>query len=62
MLSPEDIKKMLDPVIQTRTEAASLDATLKENIRHHLEHGELVLCLTAGGGNSLDEWLRKEFK
>jgi hypothetical protein len=24
--------------------------------------GDLVLCLTAGGGNSLDEWLRANFQ
>lgn len=44
----------------TRTPAV-LDESLKQTIQQHADAGDLVLCLTAGGGNSLDEWLRKEF-
>lgn len=40
---------------------AELNNQLKEHIRSELDSGNLVLCLTAGGGGSLDEWLRKEF-
>ncbi len=38
-----------------------LDDDLKATISGHAESGDLVLCLTAGGGQSLDEWLRKGF-
>lgn len=61
MLRPQDIKNLLDPLTQTRTEPAELDEKLQKTITEHLHAGDLVLCLTAGGGNSLDEWLRKTF-
>jgi UDP-N-acetylmuramate--alanine ligase len=41
---------------------AELDFELKKAINSHLESGDLVLCLSAGGGGSLDEWLRNEFR
>lgn len=62
LLHPQDLKNLLDPLIQTRTEPAELDKNLAAHIRQHLAAGDLVLCLTAGGGNSLDEWLRKTFQ
>jgi UDP-N-acetylmuramate--alanine ligase len=43
-------------------EPANLDKNLKNSIAEHVESGDLVLCLSAGGGGSLDEWLRREFK
>ncbi len=61
LLTPEDLKRLLDSETQTRTEAAALNDALETNIRRHLADGDLVLCLTAGGGHSLDEWLRKTF-
>jgi UDP-N-acetylmuramate--alanine ligase len=61
LLKPEDLIQLLEPVTQTRAEPAALDDTLKTTIKTHLEAGDLVLCISAGGGNSLDEWLRKEF-
>lgn len=42
-------------------EPAELNDDLKLKIQEHVSDDELVLCLTAGGGGSLDEWLRKEF-
>ncbi len=39
-----------------------LNKTLKEAIKLHISQGDLVVCLSGGGGGSLDEWLRKEFK
>ncbi|HEY5668190.1 MAG TPA: cyanophycin synthetase, partial [Candidatus Saccharimonadales bacterium] len=60
-LSPEDLKQLLSVTTQTRTHAAQLDDALARAIQRHLEHGDLVLCITAGGGNSLDEWLRRTF-
>jgi UDP-N-acetylmuramate--alanine ligase len=62
VLNPDNLKKLLDPVTQTRTEPSELNERLRLKIESHLKAGDLVLCLTAGGGNSLDEWLRKEFK
>lgn len=61
LLTPDDIKLLLNAETQTITEASALDAHLRETIVKHLTEGDTVLCLTAGGGNSLDEWLRKEF-
>jgi UDP-N-acetylmuramate--alanine ligase len=59
VLSPEDlIKYMGNPEI---AEPASLNPKLKQNIQKHLESGDLVVCLSGGGGGSLDEWLRQNF-
>lgn len=62
LLTPEDLKQLLSEPTQARTTAAALNDELKDTIQKHADNGELVLCLTAGGGNSLDEWLRREFK
>lgn len=43
-------------------EPSKLNDDLKYDITEHAKHGDLVLCLSAGGGSSLDEWLRREFK
>jgi UDP-N-acetylmuramate--alanine ligase len=61
LLTPDDLKLLLSAEAQTVTEAAALDADLRAKIADHLQAGDTVLCLSAGGGNSLDEWLRKEF-
>lgn len=61
LLTAHDLTHVLDPATQARTEPMELDHTLAQKIRSHLKAGDLVLCLTAGGGHSLDEWLRQEF-
>lgn len=61
ILSPADLKKLLSKDSQAHTTAGALDDVLKQRIKRHLQAGETVLCITAGGGNSLDEWLRREF-
>jgi UDP-N-acetylmuramate--alanine ligase len=61
LLTPDDLKLLLSAETQTTTDTAALDTTLQETIVRHLETGDTVLCITAGGGNSLDEWLRKTF-
>lgn len=61
LLQPEDISGLLNKPTQSRTTPSVLDDTLKQRIEAHLTAGDLVLCLTAGGGNSLDEWLRQQF-
>lgn len=43
-------------------EPAELNDKLKQNINQHLQAGDLVVCLSGGGGGSLDEWLRVQFK
>jgi len=35
---------------------------LKAAIDTHAAAGDTVLCITAGGGGSLDEWLRKTYQ
>lgn len=62
LLTPEKLREGLCVAAQSKTEAATLDSTLQQSIREHLSDGDTVLCLTAGGGNSLDEWLRTESK
>lgn len=62
LLSPADLRKLLDQGVQARTEPKALDTDLHTTIQNHLNAGDLVLCITAGGGNSLDEWLRSEFR
>jgi UDP-N-acetylmuramate--alanine ligase len=34
---------------------------LKKTIQEHLDKGDMVVCMAGGGGDSLDEWIRKEF-
>jgi UDP-N-acetylmuramate--alanine ligase len=61
LLSPDDLKQLLSPAAQKHAESASLDDKLKQAIEQHVEAGDMVLVLSAGGGNSLDEWLRRTF-
>lgn len=59
VLSPSElIKEMDNPKI---AEPAELNKNLKEKIISHQKKGDVVLCLSGGGGGSLDEWLRQEF-
>lgn len=62
LLTPNNLRDLLSPEAQAHTEASQLDNILAQSILTHLANGELVLCLTAGGGGSLDEWLRKTFQ
>lgn len=58
-LSPVDlISQMSNKHI---AEPAELDNELKQAIQNHLNEGDLVMCLSGGGGGSLDEWVRQEF-
>lgn len=59
LLSPADIIALTSR--PEKGHPAELNDELKSLIDQHLQEGDLVLCLTAGGGNSLDEWLRKKF-
>lgn len=61
LLTPQKLRNGLSETSQSKTEPANLDSWLNARIKAHLAAGDTVLCLTAGGGNSLDEWLRQEF-
>jgi UDP-N-acetylmuramate--alanine ligase len=61
LLTPEDLKNLLSPAAQAKATPSMLDDTLAAHIREHAANGDLVLCITAGGGNSLDEWLRAQY-
>ncbi len=61
LLQPADLKHLLNDKTQSRTTPAACNDELAASIQRHIAAGDTVLCLTAGGGNSLDEWLRKTF-
>lgn len=58
LYSPADIIKLMSR--PENATAALLDEQLWNHISKHRQQGDLVLCLSAGGGQSLDEWLRKQ--
>lgn len=60
VLSPSELIKQQDS--SKNAEPAKLNAQLKSKIKEHLRSGDLVVCMSGGGGGSLDEWLRKQFK
>jgi UDP-N-acetylmuramate--alanine ligase len=60
IISPEELISHLDdPEI---AEPAKRDENLKHIIQSYLDKGEMVVGMAGGGGDSLDDWLRKEFK
>jgi UDP-N-acetylmuramate--alanine ligase len=61
LLSPADLIALLSPAAQAYAHPATLSDDLQTTIQKHADNGDLVLCITAGGGNSLDEWLRQRF-
>lgn len=62
ILTPADLVNLLNEKTKVKAQPAELNDELKEVIRRHQAAGDLVLCLTAGGGGSLDEWLRQQFQ
>lgn len=60
VLTPAELITHLNSSIQANSVASELDKTLKKAIKWHLRHKYIVLCLSGGGGNSLDEWLRDQ--
>lgn len=60
IIPPSELVTHLDdPSI---AEAAERNAELKREIQKHLDNGSMVVGMAGGGGDSLDDWLRKEFK
>jgi UDP-N-acetylmuramate--alanine ligase len=55
----ELIAHLSDPSI---AEPMERDSTLKAVIRKHLDAGDMVVCMAGGGGGSLDDWIRDNFK
>jgi UDP-N-acetylmuramate--alanine ligase len=59
ILAPlEIISHLSDPLI---AEPLVLGPRLKSLISEHLKDGDMVVAMAGGGGNSLDDWVRKEF-
>lgn len=61
MLTPDKITALLSETSQAKAVPSELNEDLESNIRSHLQNGDIVLCLSAGGGGSLDEWLRSKY-
>lgn len=59
VLTPKELISYMDN--KAVAEAAELDDNLKQHILQHTAAGDLVICMSGGGGGSLDEWLRQEF-
>lgn len=59
VLTPVELIKSLAPEAQAHAVPAELNDRLKKDIKSHLKHS-IVLCLSGGGGGSLDEWLRAQ--
>jgi len=60
-LTPADIVDLLSPASRAHAQAAALDDSLQKTVEAHIKQGDIVVCLSAGGGHSLDEWIRKVF-
>lgn len=60
ILSPAElITHLSDPSL---AEPAEQDEALKAIVQKHLNNGDMVVGMAGGGGGSLDEWLKKNFK
>ena len=60
IISPTElISYLTDPSI---AEPRNRDSDLVKLIKKHVEQNDIVVGMAGGGGNSLDEWLRKNFK
>lgn len=61
ILTPKQLIGSLNRKLQNIAEPMELDGFLHKAISEHLANGDLIVCMTGGGGGSLDEWLRKQF-
>lgn len=59
ILTPDELIQQMGN--KSIAEAAILDDVLARAIESHRDQGDLVVCITGGGGGSLDEWLRENF-
>ena len=58
---PVDLQSIMSEKTRSHSTPMELNSQLHDAIYNYLLEGNIVLCLTAGGGGSLDEWLRKSF-
>ena len=58
IIPPAELIEHLDHETEKIAEPAKMGDVLKEKIDEHLRHGDMVVAMTGGGGNSLDTWLR----
>jgi UDP-N-acetylmuramate--alanine ligase len=61
LLTPEKLLKLMTTDTRVKAATAELNEDLSKVIQHHAQQGDLVLCFSAGGAGSLDEWLRHNF-
>lgn len=61
LLEPSDLLNLLSNKSRMHAHAARLNEDLLVVIKKHAEQGDTVLALSAGGSDSLDEWLRRNF-
>lgn len=60
IISPAELINYLDdPSIAIPMER---NVKLKQTIQKHLGEGDMVVAMAGGGGGSLDDWIRQEFK
>lgn len=62
ILNPSDLLNLLSDSAKQHTHSAELNDELAEQIKSQAAAGNLILCLSAGGAGSLDEWLRRKFQ
>ncbi|CAN5437641.1 UDP-N-acetylmuramate--L-alanine ligase [soil metagenome] len=62
VLTPAELIQELNPALKEIAKPMELNEQLKAVIKSHMDVGDLVVAMSGGGGHSLDEWLRKEFK
>jgi UDP-N-acetylmuramate--alanine ligase len=61
IIPPAELISHLDDPTKAVAHPMDRDNALKETIQKHLANGDMVVGMAGGGGNSLDDWLRKEF-
>jgi UDP-N-acetylmuramate--alanine ligase len=59
VITPQEFVDLIEEPADKK--ALKLDNNLKQAIQKHLDAGDSVVCISGGGGGSLDEWLRKNF-
>ena len=60
IMPPEELITYLsDPSL---AQPAAKGEELKQTIQKHIANGNMVVAMVGGGGNSLDDWLRQNFK
>jgi UDP-N-acetylmuramate--alanine ligase len=58
LLTPDILCQIME--LPANREPSALNEELKNSIEEHAEQGDSVVCFSAGGGGSLDEWLRRQ--